>query len=1825
MDDPIKIIHKFKNNNRRIQYNIYIYLGSIVSEEIQKVLNIIKNKDFFNTLITLSKKQYELLEQYYGLRWYEKFFISYHINNEIKNIINSPPKKKQIELKYGKDWYKIHIIADNITKLSYTFAFNYYSNLLDKKKKTISKKNEIDFRTYNQNKQIGGFDEEVEDIIDYTDDLNPENVDEEEETEIEESELEELIEEDFNLDEITKLYADETIETDKTIKEISQLISTATNDKKWEKKIEDIELKYDESLEGITFDAKLENVFNKNYIYDEYIFKDDTVKTLKQKISITMPLSTKFKDLKLLPESIYLWSEYYTANGKDEIMLGHKWIRRNELLKIDIIPNENLNIYENLRNNLGYLKDAFGYKIKREDDDTNIIDFYNTYMTMNEIFMLDIYNDLGINYNSLPEKKKNLFEVYVNIYYPLIIYDRFENIIQYLNNANDNEIKYINNKFIIIKNDCRLEKEIYLTVENAKVHVKKYDSLFMPNHIIQCNIHVNINDPRNITGTTIENKFNLYRIFDNFIVSPEYPFMEFQSQDKHGSYKIYTTSNNKLNNQDIFSKWFLSTNYGLGFKIFINNKYIVINLYESGRIEYKITWKEDDAAKMEDIIKTYEYVRNLLNKINSENTKVKFILPSDDKFIYAFINTIQKFTIPENFKINHNDLSDFSRFFFPYISLVVEPKKRESKINIEKSKTSKFGTYLRYKRINKYENRIKMHFRILYFLRNFEINDKELIDEIAKQFNITEEYAVKEIDFVKNKYGHVIKRSKKLLKKLKLLPKNVKPPGIGIDIQGRDRDKYKIRITGARNKEQLEKITTFLKILIFLYTETYLYKNKKYVNLKQTLKLLTKIASRRNKVVDIANYDVEKSKVKIITSLDKERLGFKPVKGQSQWTRSCQNSADVKRRPTVVQENNLEELLKAGYKLNPKTNIYEKEVQITLKKKKHNVTLKAVKLASDSTYNFYTCDPSENNDYMYIGFLARGNNPSDLCMPCCFKKDQSQSVNKAKKNYYLKCIGEKLQQSTNIVANLGEKLYILQETNKIQNNRFIFLPKYLDIFFNQLWNHEKKIKNHYLYESKTGYFFKYTIKDDEQTFVAALANIFGKTNEDMINLIIKFIEEDADDKFFTFLNNGDIKEMFKTKEHYINFIKSTKNISYDYIGELASIPNLLTKNGIYFFILEKNNLIIKKNLEKDKIIERYYLNCLNFENNYMMSENRDFIILIKDGINYFPIYYVRKDLKIDKKIYLKKIFDYTGYESKILDEMKNYYGKSCNMALINKISGNNLLFAKNIINKLDNIKCVQYIDYRSKCKYLELDNIIIPVYSSGISYNFKFEYLKQLEDDKLQNIEKTITELNNINKILNLNYIPKIIFYNKIEDDNINIVSLLLENNLILPIKSTILKIEDTKKYGLPIKFQPLEEVVDKAIINNLKIIDHRYTRVRTHLYKNESYNIYKLELSNYLQNHPDIKEKIINIVRNSKLGLYDKKNELRKILFKIISSKLSKELKQQSAGGDTMAHIEKDLPDVNKYIISNARDYCNSNKNKDTCDTNLHCSWKKDECKLRLTDNLAIDFVNKVIEDIVQNNIQFKELIQENTYYVSDIVSQNQYTSRDNQIIIKTSNFNLNKIINELFDQPPTIGKRKIKNENKENEIEEDYKELMEIGKQLIQPIISNKDSVIRAFVNCYYWINNPLYDKDSRNLGYYSEFQSLLTNQYKAKIIDFIQNVINDKELLKKHEKYLNKYIEKKSNFFDSALNKFRKLSYNTTGILELYILSFIVESRIIVYNNYNKIEYLFLQGDVEINSENIKTFTKEEFRNKTIYIKFDYEGTNKIPINIYSIYYL
>ena len=1819
MNNPIKIIHKFKNNNRRVQYIQYIFIGSLVDDNVYNILKTIKNKTLYDTLDFLNKNKLKILEDYYGEYWYTYFFNTYHIKSQKNIILKSTAKKKSINGKLGKEWISKHLeITEEKTK-QYSFASNYYDYLLSRNKiKTKTKKKEMDFTTYNQ---VGGNNENI---------IKSDNIDEKLEQEDDDEavintveDLDDEVIEDFDLEELTKLYSMQDIETDKNIKETAKLISDATKDKSWLKDAKEAEVEFNNKLDNITYDTNLEDVYEKEYIMEQYIFMDDMVKTLREKIAVSVGISDKFGDIKLLPEYMYFWTEYNLNNNKDYVMLGQKWIRRNELLKIDIRPNENLSVYENLRDNLKYLRDSFGIKIKREDDEALILRDYNEYMTNNEIYMTDIMNDLGLNYSSDAEKKKNLYEVFINIYYPYITFERFEDIIELLNNVNDIELNRNESIYNNLVNDVKLEKEIYTIVEETKLEKDKYDKLFNENYILQTIIHLNLYNPKNKTGTLSEEKFNLYKIFDNFIVNEEYPFIQYQTPDSQITYKYYTKTK-VIENNNILLKWFDTAPYGISFKIKVTDeKYISINFNESGRLEYKITWIEDNKAVIDDIKESYKYVNNLLLKINNENKKIKIILPTEEQFKYAFINTIQKFILPKTYKINHNDLSDFSRFFYPYISLVIEPKKR--KAGVQSNETSKYGTYLRYKRISNYENKTRMHLRILYFLRNFDISDKDLVDEISKQFNITMEDAAKELDSVKGKYSKILEKVKSS-KKLKSMPKS-KPPGIGIDIQGRNRENYKIRITGARSKNQLNEILSFIKVLIYLYSETYLEKKSKYQKIKDKLLKLNKIAKRRNKVREIVDYDTDKVKVSDITSLDKKRLGFKPEEGMNQWTRSCQNSGeDDKRRPIIVSSDNVSQLVKRGYKFNSKTNFYEKEVMIDDGNKKKKISVRAVKLVNDDgKVNYFTCDPQENKKHMFIGFLSKSSNPTELCMPCCFKKDQMISDNKIKKNYYMKCIGDKKADEnleTEVVKEIKDKIYVLQETNKVQEGRFIFLSKYLNYFFNKVWKNDYKIKNHYLTESNSGFFLKYTVKDNYYFFLSAMANIYEKSIDDLKKICIETLQNDKNDMIFNYLNNGDLRAMFKTREKLIRHIKNSNYLEYDILGELLAIPKLLSDNGIFYLILQKKVKVIKKQLEKDVFKENYYMKCLNNENNYTMDENKDYLILLKEGKYYFPVYRVIKKSS-DKTMTLQKKYNITSESTKnIMDELLLYYSKSCKGEMLNNLYTAANIYNKDIINLLEinNIKIKsQYINDRYKVKFILLDSgLYLPVTSSGSNYNYPISNLNNIKS--YLKLDNTIKLLKDVEKKIKLNYVPDVIYYDGINKKNnnteYNVTSILLKNRTIIPIKPERMNAKQFKKYGLSYEFLSLEEIIDRVIINKDEPNDDRDDRVRENLYRNEGYNLFRLELSYFLSQNNDIKNKIISTTRNENIKNKDKRKEITDILLKYINTKTQDKL--SSNNKQSIATVVKNLPELQDYVISNIRNYCIIHRNKDSCENNKHCVFVNNRCQFQIYQEDLYIYINKVIEEMILNGIKFKELIQEDNFYVSDIVDYTQYSNRPFQKIIKTSNFNIKKIMSELFGENniPKLGRR-----NKIKKVEE-YKDLIELGKQLIQEVKNNDNSVIRAYVNSFYWLNNPLYDIESRNLGFFSDLQNNITNLFKAYIIDYIQNNIYDKDFAKDIEKYFSKKDLEQTNFFLSAINKFRKRIVNTDGILELTVLSYMFNYPIVVYDNFNIVKYIFSNGPVKVNEKTIEKYTKIK---DCIFIKFDLEESNNIPFKIYSIYYI
>jgi hypothetical protein len=1721
-------------------------------------------------------------------------------------------------------------------------------------------------------------------------------------------------EEEVNYEEIEKLY--QTDEVDKNINTTNTMISNVLDNNKIIEKKANYMIKFDDYQDGDIDNENLSNVYNKKFIYTQYIFKDDSIKNIKNKICAVIKGNDRFsQNTYLIPSRIYLWSEYLYNQKLEKVMIGQKWMKKNELFNIDIEPLDISN-YDNLSPNIKNLRDSmkrYAGKIRREDEENNILYDYSDYMLNDTIYMCDIYNELGENYKCNAEQLKNITETFFRIYFPRIKIDDIPGIISFLNGEDiKTEELRIKNSFDTIYNDLLIEKEITDLIETTKMYKKKeYNKLFEDgNFITQSVIHVsleihdeqlekenkeNINKINKIKGdygSVLLPKLDLFRIFNDFTPDMRYPFIQYQVPDGQIIFKYFDDYMGEFSkskdNIDMITKWFENSPYGISFKIRLTSgkegemtdKFMAININEIGKIEYKTQWKEEDGANIYDIINTYGYVKELVGKINetllNHPRKISIRIPEDYEFRFAFINCIQKFKLPNNKIINHNDLSDFCIFFYPYISLQIEPRKRVSKTTQLDSK-SKYGSYLRYKRVSKFDNVAKIEQRILSYMRNFDFEDDILAEEISKQFNITNERALEEIQKVKAKFPNMGKSKKSTLKKSDEIPK-FKPPGIGIDIQGKIPEKYKIRISGAREQNQLERIIIFMNILIYLYSETYINKNPEYQEIKDKLKKLTNIAKRRGKVDEVVNYQKEIKTVKQMTQIDKKRLGFTPEEGQNQWTRSCQNSGnDKKRRPQQTLLGNISQLLSKGYSLNKKSGEYEKKVVIKSKGKKDmEMILKALKVIdTDETTGqtneiFYTCDPEDNGTHMYVGFLTRSNNPFGECMPCCFKKNKFETKKKETLDFYKQCLGQKKQEGDKQVSSFtGDILYILQDTNKIQEGRIGYLPKYLDLVINIHFNKDKEIKNHYLLRTDS-YFFKFGINQEDYSFINTLSTVLNTPIQEIKKIITEFLKKDSDEMYYFSLNDGDIRSEYRIND-FIRFIQESEFIDYYYLKDLMKIPGIFTSRGIFTIIFNKSSTIIKKGIEKDKIKEDFYLMIdktmvVDFEYCLDMFENRDLLFIIKDGKYFYPMVEISKNDQNSKNVEIKKIFSKTTSksDSEIIDLIKKFFIKTVEDIQMDYVKSHTsaretFLILESIANKNSQYKVMnQVIDSRFKCKYLVTkENAVIPVIPSGIIDNLPTICLNTVEyankqdcfsKINFQSINQTQKYLEDIYKLSGkkLNIKPIGLFYDFISEDNFaNIIGIMTSNNDLVPVAKQLIPIKELEKNKVIYQNRPLYHELDMKLANYNKnyfqIIDNRIKNVNQVKYLDEAYQLFKFELSNILS------DKKYETVKNKLKKLIQEKNnlEIQDLLIKLCVSKIGDKVVNKDLIGSELVKIIKDLPDLNYYKINNQRRICDK-LDEGECLENPHCNYvvdtkvskskSKPKCTFVLTERYLLEFIKKISIELSEQEVKVYELLKEKKYFVQDIVDYNNFTEKPGQKIIKSSNTNLQKILSDIFgkEHVPKIGRRHL-GKKYEADIQTLQLEnpLKDIKNAYSQNIIPFNYSIIRAYVNGYYWIKHKLYTNDIRNLGYYSESQNDIVNLFRSLIIDWLNipdniNLLvnlsdNTKKLLsnpivnidlspdstQNSKLIINKYIVKlmEINIEDNF------------GFFELFIFNNIHNIPIVIIINGNP-KYYLNRDDIKVIKNNHDTF----LISSNICIGVDVNTDSKYPNVVEAIYY-
>ena len=676
---------------------------------------------------------------------------------------------------------------------------------------------------------------------------------------------------------------------------------------------------------------------------------------------------------------------------------------------------------------------------------------------------------------------------------------------------------------------------------------------------------------------------------------------------------------------------------------------------------------------------------------------------------------------------------------------------------------------------------------------------------------------------------------------------------------------------------------------------------------------------------------------------------------------------------------------------------------------------------------------------------------------------------------------------------------------------------------------------------------------------------------------------------------------------------------------------------------------------------------MDFEYCLDMFENKDLLIMIKDGKYYYPIVEISKHDENSKNVEIKKLFNKTSKaDSEIIELIKKFFAKTIQDVQIDFVKSHTsaretYLILEELAKKNPQFTITnQVIDSRFKCKYLiTKEKGIIPVIPSGIIDDLSTICLNTVEYSNrqdcfskinFQNINQTQKYLEDLYLLSNkkLNVKPIGLFYDFISEDNFaNIIGIMTSNNDLVPVAKQLIPIKELEKNKVIYQNRPLYHELDIKLAsyskNYFEIIDNRIKNVNQVKYLDESYQLFKFELSNILS------DKTYESEKNKLKKLIESKNslEIQELLLNLCVSKIGDKTINKDLVGNELVKIIKDLPDLDYYKINNQRKIC-AKLNDEGCAINPHCNYvvdtkvskikSKPKCTFVLTERYLLEFIKKISLELCEQEVKAYELLKEKKYFVQDIVDYNNFTEKSGQKIIKSSNTNLQKILSDIFgkEHVPKIGRRHLSKKYEADiqtlQLENPLKDIKDAYSQLIIPF---NYSILRAYVNGYYWIKHKLYTSDIRNLGYYSDSQNDIVNLFRSLIIDWLNipdNIklltelsVSAKKLLASPIVYIDLTPESSSNT-KLIVNKYivklmEKNTEDNFGFLELFILNNIHDIPIVIIVN-GLPKYFINNSDIKIiKSDNINN---NYLKNLNICIGFDVNIDNKYPNIVDSIYY-
>jgi hypothetical protein len=1702
MHRPFKVIHAFPGKSHRVRYRLYVFVGT-VPKAVREALDVIQDLPLVEALTTLTRDQNKVLREAYGDVWWLYVYPSYHLRKELQELTEAT--RRRLASRHQKAF------ADQLAWPVHEDADDHDMSLeLGHPKPTGA------------SQQTGGA---VTANIVYDDDADPDDSDDSDDSDdtgdaAGDAEGVDVVDE-------TTMLADEERRTRGQLQKDRRLFATVlATEKAATAQGLGTHGSYDSRDDDDEDQTTKTATYRKTYVTSQFILASDTVHDLKEKVCAGLPYDEAV-GVHLTPDKLYCWGTRWSCaaslraaarNGclvrpetcalargsgasrrvRESVALGFEWTRGDERWAAfqDNFPKHVDDLLDTAGNS--WLQEVLAelsqplrrVKIVYQGDM-----LYASYgLNYNEVLVRDVYHDVLHLPRSAgaDETWRTLRMSLFKLYYPRVHAAEVDDVRQPVAPDLRQEAALMHQD---LTNRLVLASRPETLVRMAPAYAGVGGDVLLTQGSIRGSL------PRPLTDTVARTLFNF------FVVDAEYPAVAFHPKNRAAAMKVHDASLQATPN--VFESWFNTAPYGLMFRIRVADTKFATVMIRGCQVECRLQWPLEERATMHVMESLADVVRRLERKLAKAPTPQP--LSISRTFAYNFLHVSQPVRIP----VDHNKLSHLARLFFPFLTLVIAPGKRGSSASAETR--GKFGTYLRYRRVDNYQSQTEREQRVVALVRDYGLGGRRLVDEVANSFNLTEEQATTEIAAAKKRQPHVFGGQQMIRGRRDVL--NYKSGGVAIEIQGKTQTNLKI--LGAKHPQQLRDILRTMHVLFGVYDHVYnraaprripaVLPVVRYDEVRDVwLTQLDKVVARRKDIVAaIMETRQARAEIKRRTSFDRDRL-----KG---WARICQG---VRQASPYLED----ELVTRGFALDADRGVHVKPTRT-------HGPIEAVKLENqnhDAVY--WACDNASNGDYVHVGFAKTTKKNQTACLPCCFKKKQSESATAHIRDKYRQCTGQQATTDAALRAVDAAKLeHILQKAFLVEG-RLGVLPKYLHAFLNLSQKSRATLDKQNRLLSTTGeHCFSFGTRH-RSTATASLVDTLGLLVGQSVAACAAALAAAARDPTTRMsLQQGAAYRRVGGDPGAITAANLARTLSWEEVLDLASTPGVLGKApgdgdaGLNIFIFEMSASCDSVDaLDKDAVQVTPYVPA--FDRHADLHQDRPTALVLcdrrQDPPHFIPV--VRTTKALGQPLVLRHLFPRSHPVVRLCLEFWGASGLRClrDMGLPAYPLTRAVLPTADVVPvwlartvRSPRIRA-QVVDSYLKCAYLVLadGHGLLPVRRASVVPGLAMVPWGELDEHLVELTPqlRTLTDL--------ASTVPQFAELHLLASDDGKVRTLRTAADLLVPVKASTPSAAQTRAHRSS-GYEPRVADVDRSIAaanpaaaapppprdslrDNLR---DSLRDVTAHLRQEENFYLFMFHFSFFMGARET--QELVATLGSDATG-----NAKEEAVVRLLDGVARR-----------APTFWTDVRDQVRNAVENYRVLCSKARTAGTCDPSHHCCWVDGRCLIGVWKTRVDEYVRRLAGILISNAVLRDEFLRVDGAVMSNMVDPFRLTVHPGELMFQHSNpmFLRRKLAelarrrdrdrdHEADADPPTMPPRgqvpPVCDDPGTGASSGDAtRTLVTVGRdKMLQRVAEDDLALFRAIANAAYWAAFAQQPTRQRNLGYASQIQDTLARYVRAKVAD-------------------------------------------------------------------------------------------------------------------------